>query len=78
MKHRSRYFTLKYLRERTGNKQEDFSKMIGVSCGQYSKKETGNQKWFLSECEILRDYINNWLKNKGENEMSIDEIFFSE
>lgn len=75
---KTKYFTLKYLRERTGNKQEDFAKLLGISSGQYSKKENGMQKWFLIECEILRNYINTWLKNKGEKEMSIDDIFFGE
>lgn len=73
-----RYLTLKYLRSRLGIKQCEFAKMIGLSVGQYNKKENGHQNWTLSECEIIRDFINPKLIMLGEKEKTIDEIFFGE
>lgn len=78
MAKRVRYLKLKYLRERMEHNQIVYADLLGISLGQYCKKETGRQPWYLSECEILRDYINKWLKKKGEEEMTIDDIFFGE
>ncbi|MCT4543520.1 MAG: helix-turn-helix domain-containing protein [Vallitalea sp.] len=66
-----KFHALKYLRELTGSKQEEFAKIIGVTAGQYCKKENGIQPWSLSECKIISDHIN----NKLHTEYTVDEIF---
>lgn len=40
---KEKYLKLKYLREKFGYSQQDFGFMIGVTSGQYSKKENGSQ-----------------------------------
>lgn len=74
MKDNIKYLKLQYLRKKVGCKQMDFAKIIGLSNGQYSKKENGSQKWTLEECKLLSDYINKALGTS----YTLDEIFFSE
>lgn len=78
MKSTGKYLKLKYLRERCGMTQTDMGLRIGVSTGQYSKKENGTQPWELEECRIVKKIINDFLNSIGENPMTIDEIFFKE
>lgn len=75
---RKKYLRLKYYREKFGYRQEPFGKFIGISVAQYSKKENGRQKWGLDECEILRDKINEHLKEAGELPITLDYLFFAE
>jgi len=77
-KEKTMYLFLKYLRNRLNIKQYDFAQLIGVAPCQYGKKENGEQPWFLNECELIRGYINKELKKKGEDPLTIDEIFVGE
>ena len=76
MKKIGKYLKLKYLRERCGYSQVNMGLKIGVSPGQYSKKENGTQPWGLDECIIIRNIINDKLKSLKEDQLTIDEIFF--
>jgi DNA-binding XRE family transcriptional regulator len=75
---RKKFLRLKYYREKCGYHQDEFGKFIGVSVGQYSKKENGTQKWDLEECIILRDKINEHLSKAGETAVILDYLFFAE
>jgi len=66
-----RYITLKYLRELSGAKQEDFGKLLGVTASTYSQKESGKYRFVLEEAEILQKHINETL---GKS-YTIDDIF---
>lgn len=74
----SKYLKLKYLRERCGMRQDEMGLKIGVSSGQYSKKENGTQPWELEECKIIKKIINDHLVSIGEEPLTIDDIFFKE
>jgi DNA-binding XRE family transcriptional regulator len=78
VKSTGKYLKLKYLRERCGMTQADMGLRIGVSSGQYSKKENGTQPWELEECRIVKRIVNEFLASVGEPPMTIDEIFFKE
>jgi DNA-binding XRE family transcriptional regulator len=75
---KEKYLKLKYLRERFGYSQQDFGFLIGVTAGQYSKKENGSQPWDLKECLKIRNKINEHLKAIGEDLLIIDQIFYAE
>jgi len=65
---------LKYLREKCGDRQQDFGKIIGVSATQYAKKENGKADFTLTESYLLREYIN----KKLGIELTVDQIFLQQ
>jgi DNA-binding XRE family transcriptional regulator len=73
-----KYLKLKYLRNRFGLTQEFLGDKIGVSDTGYSLRENGKTIWQLPECIIIRDIINEKLKDHDEEEMIIDDIFIAE
>lgn len=54
------------IREKKNIKQKDMAKLLGISKGNYSKKETGLIKFSLKEAKKISDYLDE----------SIYELFF--
>ena len=77
-KKRFKYLKLKSIRAILNIRQKPISDTIGISEGQFSQKENGISPWRLDECILIRDYINELLIKKGEQPLTIDEIFIAQ
>lgn len=61
-----------YYRKLAQLKQRDMAKILNITTQNYSQKETGKRPFKAKEMTTIRDY----LSNKIDNYLTIDELFF--
>lgn len=71
-----RYLKLKYYRQKLGMNQEVMSQLLGYkSTSNYSAKENGNGKFYLSEAIIILGAFNKLLDKTHAQKLTLEDIF---
>lgn len=71
----NKYIELKVNRTRCELNQEEVGKMIGLTASTYAGKENGKIVFTLDEAITISNTINNILKKKGYDNISLEKLF---